>query len=453
MANESMKMIQAFADITNFSSTELTDSFIKLANRNVVLKTDELMNMADVANATGKSFEQLTEAILDINNSERWREIGIQSKTIGDKVQLSWKGVTKEVANTELGVKNAILEFGKMQGVAGMTDKVNKTVGGQISTLKDTWNGVFRDIGRETSNEILKIIENLTVLVGKFKEVAMFVIKYSTEIGYAIAGLSTAFLLYKGVVLGTTIATEGFAIATAFLNLVMTLNPIGLVVAGLALLTAGIIYAWNNVESFRNGLTGLWEGLKQIFENIGNFFKKTFEPISEALDAFEKRDFSKMGRAVAQLGYNLTPAGMAVNMYKFAKDGGLTAGVDQAYYKGSNPNAGMGYKGFGAEMGAGFAKAIAPTFLEKPKEGTKAWYEANKTEKETKIQIEKPKAVKELGVKGSSVGRETKIVNINIGSLVKDMAITVSDLKTGVQNIREEVAKALIGAVNDTKTI
>ena len=114
---------------------------------------------------------------------------------------------------------------------------------------------------------------------------------------------------------------------------------------------------------------------------------------------------------------------------------------------------GEGYKGFGAEMGTGFAKAVAPTFLEKPKEGTKAWYEASKKEKETKTQNEKPKTVKELGVKGSSVGRQTKIVNINIGSLVKDMAITVSDLKTGVQNIREEVAKALIGAVNDTKTI
>ncbi len=92
--------------------------------------------------------------------------------------------------------------------------------------------------------------------------------------------------------------------------------------------------------------------------------------------------------------------------------------------------------------------------MNKEKEGTKAWYEANKKEKaEAKPKTEQPKAVKELGIKGSSVGRETKIVNINIGSLVKDMNITVSDLKAGVQNIREEVAKALIGAVNDTKTI
>ena len=420
MANESMKMIQAFADVTNFSSTELTDSFIKLANRNVVLKTEELTNMADVANATGKSFEQLTEAILDINNSERWKEIGIKSKVAGDKVQLSWKGITKEVENTELGVKNAILEFGKMDGVAGMTDKVGQTVGGKISSLQDTWKGIFLDIGKSTSSSILSVVQSLTDLINTFR---------------SSNAISKGFEKILEIVKIIKLNFNGF---------VDVIQPV--------------------IDLFLEVGAGIKENFDYMIESVGGFagIIDKFETIINVLKlAFTilKPILSVVWNIIKWVGKLLIDIGslvvdiinkIAKVILKFAE----LLGFEITKIKGfETKGTGEGYKGFGTEMGAGFAKEIAPAFLDKPKEGTKAWYEASKKEKETKAQTEKPKTVKELGVKGSSVGRETKIVNINIGSLVKDMNITVSDLKTGMQNIKEEVAKALIGAVNDTKTI
>lgn len=437
-ANEAMKMIQKVADVTNFTSTELTDNFIKLANRNVVLKSDEIMRMADVANATGKDIGQLSEAILDISNSERWKNIGIQSEKVGNKVRLTWKGVTKEVDNTEMAVKNAVIAFGSMQGVVGMTDKISNTVGGKLSTLADNWNGIFIDIGKNTGGVIMEIISKLDKLVSIIRN-------NGTEIIFVIAGITTAFVAYKVVTLSSILATEGLTGAFALLNAVMSLNPVGLIVAGLSLLVVGIGYAWKKIDGFRHSLIGLWAGLKQVFENIGNFFKKIFAPIGEALDAFDRKDYKGMGKAVMQLGYNISPIGMASNMKSFIQEGGLTKGVSESFEK--------------AIVNAKKIELRESQNAVNPyKIGSKEWYDFErdlnkKIATERKAQTEKPKSVEKLGVNGSSVGRESKIVNINIGSLVKDLQIVVSNTEKGIANMKEEVAKALLSAVNDVSSI
>lgn len=55
------------------------------------------------------------------------------------------------------------------------------------------------------------------------------------------------------------------------LNLAMSLNPIGIVVAAIAALVAGIVYAYNHFESFRNVINSVWEWLKKAGEVVLNF--------------------------------------------------------------------------------------------------------------------------------------------------------------------------------------
>lgn len=63
------------------------------------------------------------------------------------------------------------------------------------------------------------------------------------------------------------------------LNLVMSANPIGLVVAAVAALVAGFIYLWNNCDGFREFWLNLWEGIKNAcsvaIDAIVNFFTVT----------------------------------------------------------------------------------------------------------------------------------------------------------------------------------
>lgn len=76
--------INSFAAKTNFQLDELTDDFIKFVNRGITPSMDAMKKMGDFTNTVAKPFDQLTEAILDINNPERWKEFGVRVQTEGN---------------------------------------------------------------------------------------------------------------------------------------------------------------------------------------------------------------------------------------------------------------------------------------------------------------------------------------------------------------------------------
>jgi len=69
-AQAAMNQIKQFAAETPFSVRELTSAFVKLANQGFRPTMAEMRLMGDVASSTGKSFDQLTEAIIDAQTGE-----------------------------------------------------------------------------------------------------------------------------------------------------------------------------------------------------------------------------------------------------------------------------------------------------------------------------------------------------------------------------------------------
>ena len=152
---------------TNFSVQELTDTYVKFANRGVKLTNSELLKLTDIANSTGKSIDLLTEAALDsfTGENERLKEFGITAKKTGETTQFTFKGITTEVKNTQEAVKAYILSLGDLQGVSGSTDAIVKTLGGQISNLGDSFDQLFLTIGKGSGGP-------LSFIIGKFSDLA-----------------------------------------------------------------------------------------------------------------------------------------------------------------------------------------------------------------------------------------------------------------------------------------
>jgi hypothetical protein len=171
-AQESFKMIADFAAKTPFQVDEITDSFVKFANRGMKLTKEELGNLGDIAASQGKSFGQLTEAILDAQTGEfeRLKEFGIRGSKNGDMVSLSFKGVTKEIKNNEDAIKQAILEYGKLDGVAGGMEAISKTLGGQLSNLSDSFDKLFNAIGSRASAILTPIINGVTGIINQISD-------------------------------------------------------------------------------------------------------------------------------------------------------------------------------------------------------------------------------------------------------------------------------------------
>lgn len=196
-AINSLTMLQTVADKSNFSITELVDSFIKFSGRDIKLSKDNVEKLSDVVNALGKDFGGLTEAILDINNTERWNELGIKAKTSGDQVSLTFKGVTLEVEKSEQGVLRAVTAFGTLNGVAGMTEQVGKTLSGQLSTLLDGLSSIGRNIGEALTpafNGFLTASQSVVESIGKHLEQGGALSIVFSNLSTAIGTLWTAFL-------------------------------------------------------------------------------------------------------------------------------------------------------------------------------------------------------------------------------------------------------------------
>lgn len=159
-----LNMLTQFAAETPFALNELTGAFVKLVNRGFNPAKDELRRMGDLAASQGKGFDQLTEAILDAESGEfeRMKEFGIKASKAGDKVSFSFKNVTKTVQNNAGAIRQAIMEYGNMTGVAGSMEAISKTLGGRISNLGDQWNSFLVSVGGESSGVFTGVIEMLS---------------------------------------------------------------------------------------------------------------------------------------------------------------------------------------------------------------------------------------------------------------------------------------------------
>lgn len=68
-----------------------------------------------------------------------------------------------------------------------------------------------------------------------------------------------------------TAATAAWTAAQWLLNAALNANPIGLIVAAIALLVAGLIIAWKHSETFRDVVTGAWEAVKAVVAPVLDF--------------------------------------------------------------------------------------------------------------------------------------------------------------------------------------
>lgn len=164
LAQKAFNDIKDFAAKTNFSVIELTESFVKLSNAGFTPTTKELQKLGDLANSSGKSFDQLTEAIIDAQTGEfeRLKEVGVRAQKEGDKVAFTFKGVKTQTDFTNESIRSYILSLGDLNGVSGSTAAISETLGGKLSNVGDAMDSFADAIGQLASPIIAQILNDLT---------------------------------------------------------------------------------------------------------------------------------------------------------------------------------------------------------------------------------------------------------------------------------------------------
>jgi hypothetical protein len=162
-AQLALSQIQEFAATTPFQIDELTGAFVKLANQGFKPNMQQMRLLGDLASSTGKSFDQLAEAILDAQTGEfeRLKEFGVKASVAGEKVTFTFKGIKTQVDNTSDSIKNYVLSLGSVEGVSGSMEKISGTLGGRISNVSDSFSQLQVTIGKLNSGALFTFVSLL----------------------------------------------------------------------------------------------------------------------------------------------------------------------------------------------------------------------------------------------------------------------------------------------------
>lgn len=164
LADSALNKIKNLAATTNFGVLELTNAYVKLANSGFEPTTKELTALADLTNSTGKTFDQLAEAILDANTDQfiRLKEFGIKATREGDKISFLFKGVRTEVDRNSSSITKYLISLGQIPGVMGATAAISNTLAGKTSNLGDAYDFLLNTIGSQQSGFFKTAIQGLT---------------------------------------------------------------------------------------------------------------------------------------------------------------------------------------------------------------------------------------------------------------------------------------------------
>lgn len=262
------------------------------ANGNFREMTDII---ADVDKATeGMGDAQKTAALMTTFTADSIKGMGILCNTGADSID----NFTKKLENSNGTAKK-------------MSDMMNSDLTGALKQLSSAWEAVQLDIGNTTGplslivGMLTKLLQAFLKLPGPIKQVIVTIALLAAAVGpillvigkgiqvflklrdaitiikAAFGTLKTTFLIFKSLILDTLVPIITDTVIPALSSLwgVLMANPIILVVAAIAALVAGFIWAWNNIDGFKEFWINLWENIKTTASNaiqgLQNFFTQT----------------------------------------------------------------------------------------------------------------------------------------------------------------------------------
>lgn len=269
--------------------------------------------MGDFTNTVAKPFDQLTEAILDINNPERWKEFGVRVQTEGNKVKLSFRDMTVECDRTVESVMKAVEQFGSMKGVEGSTEAIAKTIEGQMSNLEDTITTALAEIGLANQDLISGSISAVDTIVKNYDIIGKSVLALIEIYGVYRAGLLINTIVEQGSVKSIwakITATKAATVAQVAYNKVLAMNPyvaVGMAVVSLGVAVYTLAEHTTYAEKTARSAAESMEKMKNASENLKNKINELLSVIrDETSTQYQKADaYLKLQRILPEVFKNM----------------------------------------------------------------------------------------------------------------------------------------------------
>lgn len=286
-AEELLQTLKETAKTTPYETSQLVKATQTMMAFGISAKDAQkyLNQIGDISMGNAEKLSGLTLAFSQVQSAGRltgqdllqminqgFNPLNIISKETGEsmaslKERMSQGGVSaQEVAHAfEIATSKGGLFYKGME-------KGSKTTEGRISTLKDSFKEMTGSLTESLLPVLQKLVVSLTKVFDWFGSLNSEQQKTILIIAGVVASIGPMLSLFLKMV-QVAEAIKKVTLAMQTLNLVMSLNPIGLVVIAIVALIAIFAVLWNKCEGFRNFWIGLWEGIKNIFFAVVNWIK------------------------------------------------------------------------------------------------------------------------------------------------------------------------------------
>lgn len=376
--NKMISNLDNFANRTPFDNADLRQNAELLLNfgiaGNKVLPT--LKMLGDVSGGNKEKLNSLTLAFAQVTSTGKLMGQDLLQminagfnplQIISEKTGRSMASLKDDMSKGKIGAdmveeafRIATSEGGRFYG---MMDKISGSAGGKLSTMLGTlrskvasWSessltpilGKIFDFGTQfingfgvVSDAVNNLLEPLQPLWQAINQLIGLVFGFTNETFTAATALETLTSIINFIAVPIEIFAKGLTkiiqwlqpiaplikyIAIAYgiwtaaqwaLNVAMTANPIGLVIAAIAALIGGVMYAYEKIGWFRGGIMAIWETLKGFGNIIKTYVVDRIKQmlsgitgIGATLMAFFKGDWKKAWETGKQAVQNLTGIGV-----------------------------------------------------------------------------------------------------------------------------------------------
>ena len=329
LAAEKLEEIRRMAASTPFSLSDLTGGTQTLLQFGVAADdtTGVLKRLGDISLGNADKLQTLVRAYGKMSSAQKvtlenvnmmidagFNPLNQICDATGESMSALYKRISDgKVSFNELEAAVAAATSEGGQFYNGMLE-ASQTFNGRLSTLKDNvaaltgelTSGLFSALGdiivkanelvvsiTEDDSKMAALKETIGVLTAAVVAVTAAVLSYKATVAAttAITALQTAATTamaaaHKAAAAGAT----GLQVAQAALNTVLSANPIGLVVAALAALAAGLVTAYHTSETFRNIVNGAFQAVARIAQSTIGAAIGWLDKLSYKLNSFLGKD-------------------------------------------------------------------------------------------------------------------------------------------------------------------
>lgn len=286
MANSGIKGSQAGTSLKNVLTnlakpTDQVQSYMDKLNISLTDSAGNVKPLNQLLNEMRDGFNGLTEA-----------EKAEYAAGIAGKEGMS--GLLAIVNSSQADFDNLTEAINNSSGAAqNVADVMMDNLGGQLTILKSTLEGIAISFGNILLPAVKKVVESLQNFLNWLNGLTDGQKQLVVTIATVVAAIGPVLLIIGKLITSVTSIIKVVKLlkpAFAALNAVMAANPIAIVVLAIAGLVAALVTLYNKNEEFRNFVNTAWAQIKEVISGVVNalvnFFTVTIPGAIDSVTAW-----------------------------------------------------------------------------------------------------------------------------------------------------------------------